>query len=94
MTDSSGSEGSLLDDRFHSVKLKTDKGHWSRFSTKMVDSGDVSDHPYQAQFQSFFDALDRGEPMPLTGFREAARTFDAIFAADRSAAQGGIPVAI
>jgi UDP-N-acetyl-2-amino-2-deoxyglucuronate dehydrogenase len=89
-----GSEGSLLDDRFHSMKLKADKGHWSRLSMKMLDSGDVSDHPYQAQFQAFFDALDRGEAMPLTSFREAARTFAVIFAADTSAAQGGAPVTI
>lgn len=39
-------------------------------------------------------ALDRGEAMPLTSFREAARTFDVIFAADASAAQGGTPVAV
>ena len=25
---------------------------------KMLDSGDVADHPYQTQFQAFFDALD------------------------------------
>ena len=35
---------------------------------KMLDSGDVADHPYQTQFQAFFDALDRGEEMPLTSF--------------------------
>ena len=87
-----GSEGSLLDDKFHSMKLKADKGHWSNLSMKMLDSGDVSDHPYQAQFQAFFDALDRGEDMPLTSFQEAKKTFDVIFAADTSAAQGGIPI--
>ena len=87
-----GSEGSLLDNKFHSMKLKADKGHWSELSMKMLDSGDVSDHPYQAQFQAFFDALDRGEDMPLTSFREAKKTFDVIFAADTSAAQGGQPV--
>ena len=89
-----GSEGSLLDDRFHSMKLKADKGRWSRLSMKLLDSGDVSDHPYQAQFQAFFDALDRDVEMPLTGFREAQRTFDVIFAADESAAQGGRPVKV
>jgi UDP-N-acetyl-2-amino-2-deoxyglucuronate dehydrogenase len=89
-----GSEGSLLDDRFHSMKLKADKGHWSRVSMKMLDSGDVSDHPYQAQFQAFFDALDRGEDMPLTSFPEAKKTFDVIFAADKSAARGGVPVKV
>jgi len=87
-----GSEGSLLDNKFHSMKLKADKGHWSNLSMKMLDSGDVSDHPYQAQFQAFFDALERGEDMPLTSFKEAKKTFDVIFAADASAAQGGQPV--
>jgi predicted dehydrogenase len=87
-----GSEGSLLDDKFHSMKLKADKGHWSRLSMKMLDSGDVSDHPYQAEFQAFFDALEADRDMPLTSFREAKKTFDVIFAADRSAAQGGQPV--
>jgi predicted dehydrogenase len=61
---------------------------------KMLDSGDVSDHPYQAQFQAFFDALDKGQDMPLTNFKEARKTFDVIFAADKSAAQGGVPVAM
>jgi UDP-N-acetyl-2-amino-2-deoxyglucuronate dehydrogenase len=89
-----GSEGSLLDDTFHSRKLATDKGHWSRLSMKKLDSGDVSDHPYQAQFQAFFDALDRGDEMPLTSLPEAKKTFAVIFAADESAARGGEPVAI
>jgi predicted dehydrogenase len=87
-----GSEGSLLDDRFHSTRLGTDKAHWSRLSMKMLDSGDVSDHPYQNQFQAFFDALDDGRDMPLTSLAEAARTFEVIFAADASAARGGEPV--
>ncbi|MFM8496703.1 MAG: Gfo/Idh/MocA family protein [Planctomycetia bacterium] len=89
-----GSQGSLLDDKFHSLRLKADKAHWSRLSMKMLDSGDVSDHPYQAQFQAFFDALDKGVDMPLTSFREAKKTFDVIFAADQSAAQGGVPVSV
>jgi predicted dehydrogenase len=89
-----GSEGSLLDDKFHSMKLHTDKGAWSKLSMKMLDSGDVSDHPYQSQFQAFFDALDAGQDMPLTSFPEALRSFEVIFASDLSAAQGGKPVKI
>ena len=87
-----GSQGSLLDDKFHSAKLKTDKHHWSKLSMKMADSGDVHDHPYQTQFQAFFDALDAGREMPLTSFREALRSFEVVFAADKSAAEGGRPV--
>src|SRR5215510_5952399 len=37
-----GSEGSLLDNKFHSMKMKTNKHAWSTLSMKMLDSGDVS----------------------------------------------------
>lgn len=55
---------------------------------RMLDSGDVADHPYQTQFQAFFDALDAGEDMPLTSFRDAFASHRVIAAADRSAAEG------
>ena len=80
-----GSEGSLLDDKFHSMKLGTNKAKWSQLSMKMLDSGDVSDHPYQTQFQAFFEALDAGKEMALTSFADAARSHRVIYAADKSA---------
>ncbi len=89
-----GSHGSLLDNKFHSSKLGTDKSKWSELSMKMLDSGDVSDHPYETQFQAFFDALDAGTDMPLTSIAESLRTFEVVFAADKSAEQGGKPVKI
>ena len=83
-----GSHGSLLDNRFHSTKLGgLNKHAWSNLSMKMLDSGDVSDHPYTTQFQAFFDALDR-ERMLLTSFDDALKTHEIIFAADKSAATG------
>jgi len=83
-----GSEGSLLDNKFHSMKLKTNKHAWSNLAMKLLDSGDVSDHPYQTQFDAFFNALDKGKEMPLTSFADAARSHEIIFAADQSAATG------
>lgn len=83
-----GSEGSLLDNKFHSNKLKVDKSTWSGLAMKMLDSGDVSDHPYLSQFQAFFDSLDGGEEMPLTNLEEALKSFRVVFAADESAATG------
>jgi predicted dehydrogenase len=81
-----GSEGSLLDDQFHSARLKgTTKNRWSRFAAPLVDSGDVNDHPYQEQFQAFIDSMGSDEPMPLTNFETAFETHRVIFAADRSA---------
>jgi UDP-N-acetyl-2-amino-2-deoxyglucuronate dehydrogenase len=83
-----GSEGSLLDNKFHSMKLGTNKHQWSNLAMKMLDSGDVSDHPYTTQFEEFFKSLDAGKEMPLTSFAEAARTHEVIFAADKSAEIG------
>ena len=83
-----GSKGSLLDNKFHSSELRTGKENWSTLSFKPLDSGDVSDHPYQTQFQAFFDALQSGREMSMTSLKEAARTHEVAFAADRSAASG------
>ena len=84
-----GSEGSLLDNKLHSSKLGgLDKTRWSELSMKMLDSGDVSDHPYQSQFEAFFVALQKNKPMPLTHINDAIRTHEILFAADRSAKTG------
>ncbi len=83
-----GSEGSLLDNKFHSMKLQTNKHAWSSLAMKLLDSGDVSDHPYQTQFAAFFEALDKNKEMRLTSFADAARTHEVLFAADQSAATG------
>ena len=82
-----GSEGSLLDNKFYSTKMGgLNKGKWSELSMKMLDSGDVSDHPYQTQFEAFFMALDYGKEMPLTSLADALHTHEVIFKADKTAA--------
>ena len=84
-----GSDGSLLDNKFHSTKLGgLNKARWSDLSMKLLDSGDVSDHPYQTQFQAFFAALEKDREMPLTSLKEAAQSHRVIYAADQSAATG------
>ena len=89
-----GSEGSILDNRFHTSKMGAlNKNEWSTLSTQLVDSGDVSDHPYQSQFEIFFKALRVGKTMPHTSLEEAAKTHEIIFAADQSA-ETGKPVKI
>ena len=77
-----GSEGSLLDGKFTS-NLIEGLGHqrWNELSFKPVDSGDVHDHPYQTQFDTFFAALEQGREMPLTGLTDAVRTHEVVFAA-------------
>jgi predicted dehydrogenase len=83
-----GSEGSILDNKLYSSKLHLRDKRWTELPIALADSGDVADHPYQDQFQAFFDALDRDEMMPLTSYAEALRTFRVLFAADQSAAEG------
>ncbi len=83
-----GSEGSLLDNKFHSMKLAgLNRNKWSDLSMKMLDSGDVADHPYRTQFQAFFTALDAKKDMPLTSLAQSLKSFEVIFAADRSASE-------
>lgn len=83
-----GSEGSILDDKFHSQKLHTDKSRWSTLAMSMLDSGDVADHPYQLQFDKFFESIREDKAMPLTGLKEAMKSHEIVFAADESAATG------
>jgi predicted dehydrogenase len=83
-----GSEGSLLDNKFHSTLLGgLNKNKWSELSLKLLDSGDVTDHPYQTLFEVFFQALNEGKEMPLTSLADALKTHEVLFAADRSANQ-------
>jgi predicted dehydrogenase len=90
-----GSEGSLLDGKFHTNKLASlNKTKWSELSIHPIDSGDVADHPYQTQFDAFFTALAKGEDMALTSLKDALRSHQVIFAADKSAAAGGVPVKV
>ncbi len=83
-----GSEGSLLDNKFHSMKLHTNRHAWSNLAMKMLDSGDVADHPYQTQFDKFFESIAAGVEMPLTSLSDAMKTHEVMFAADKSAATG------
>lgn len=83
-----GSEGTLLDNRLYSSKLKVTKNRWSTLETPLIDSGDVADHPYLPQFQAFADSLRKNENMPRTDFDTAFESHRVVFAADLSAAEG------
>jgi predicted dehydrogenase len=84
-----GSHGSILDDRFYSHKLDgLNRAKWSKLETSLIDSGDVTDHPYQPQFQAFTDSTLAGKPMPRTSLETAMETHRVMFAADLSAAEG------
>ena len=84
-----GSDGSLLDNRIYTEKLPgMTKARWSTLETALIDSGDVSDHPYQPQFQAFVDSINDDTTMPQTDFDTAYESHRVAFAADISAAEG------
>jgi len=83
-----GSEGSLLDNRIYTNKLKGLKKQWATLPTALIDSGDVHDHPYAAQFQEFVNAVQEKRPMLLTDIDIALESFRVLFAADESARSG------
>ncbi len=84
-----GSEGSVLDDKFTALGWSgMGKDRWSHLGVPVVDSGDVSDHPYQPQFQAFINALQENKAMALTDMDSAFETHRVLFACDKSAAEG------
>ena len=84
-----GSEGSLLDNKIYTEKLPgMTKARWSTLETALIDSGDVSDHPYQPQLQAFVDSINDDTTMPQTDFDTAYESHRVAFAADISAAEG------
>ncbi len=84
-----GQHGSLLDNKFYSQKLPgLTKERWSTLETSLIDSGDVSDHPYKPQFQAFIDGIREGRKMPLTDIETAFQSHRIAYAADMSAEEG------
>lgn len=84
-----GSDGAIVDGKFWSTRIAgLDPDRWSDLGVKLETSADVVHHPYEQQFRAFFQALDAGVEMPLTSLSDAARTFELVFAADRSAEIG------
>jgi predicted dehydrogenase len=84
-----GSQGTLMDGKLFTQRVAgLDPNRWTDLGVKLESSGDVSEHPYLNQFKAFFAALEEDRDMPLTSLRDALRTHEVIFAADRSAETG------
>jgi predicted dehydrogenase len=84
-----GSDGAIVDGKYWSTRIAgLDPDQWSELGVKLETSADVVHHPYLQQFRAFFQALDDEVEMPLTSLPEAAKSFELVFAADRSAEIG------
>jgi predicted dehydrogenase len=84
-----GSHGVILDGKVWSSRIAgLDPDRWTELGVRLESSADVVHHSYEHQFRAFFDALAAHRDMPSTSLAESARTFEVVFAADRSAALG------
>jgi predicted dehydrogenase len=83
-----GEAGVIRDNMFYSTKLVGQKG-MAIIPTIMLDSGDVTHHPYNEEINELIDCMlsDRCHPVDL---EYAARTHEVIFAADLAAAEGRV----
>jgi predicted dehydrogenase len=83
-----GSEGTILDGKLWSKQVAgLDPDRWSELGVQL-ESLNVVEEPYLLQFQEFADALEGDREMALTSLADSARTFEVVFAADRSAELG------
>ena len=83
-----GSEGTILDGKLWSKGIDgLDPDRWTELGVQL-ESLNVVEEPYLLQFQEFAAALDGDREMGLTSLSDSARTFEVVFAADRSAELG------
>ena len=87
-----GTDGGLRDDRFYTRKMPGTLG-WSTFPTILPNSGSVSHHPFPGEVNHFIDCIRDGVESHAS-LRDAVNSHEACFAADRSSAAGGVPVAL
>ncbi len=83
-----GREGTILDGKLWSKAIAgLDPDRWTELGVQL-ESLMVVDEPYLLQVQELADALDVDREMALTSLADSVRTFEVVFAADRSAELG------
>ncbi|MCA9859917.1 MAG: Gfo/Idh/MocA family oxidoreductase [Thermomicrobiales bacterium] len=87
-----GTEGGLRDNRFYSRKVPGVTG-WIEFPTVLPNSGAVSHHPFQGEVDHFLDCIIEGKESHVN-VRDGINTHRALFAIERSCAEGGTTVAV
>jgi UDP-N-acetyl-2-amino-2-deoxyglucuronate dehydrogenase len=83
-----GTQGTIRDNRVWSVPLFPGQTDWATVPTILPTSGDVTHHPFLPQMEAFAAGiLDDVKILP--DLEDAVRTHEILFAADRSARDGG-----
>lgn len=83
-----GRDGTILDGKLWSDRIAgLDPDRWTELGVKLESVIEDIDDAYTPQFQEFYDALNDDREMQRTSLADAVKTFEVVFAADRSAAE-------
>ncbi|QDT64889.1 Gfo/Idh/MocA family protein [Calycomorphotria hydatis] len=83
-----GELGTIWNDQISSTKWPGLKyGEWAKIPTSLPDSGDVSDHPYQSQFEHLLSCIKNDEE-PTNSLANCLHTHEVTFAIDEAAKSG------
>jgi UDP-N-acetyl-2-amino-2-deoxyglucuronate dehydrogenase len=80
-----GEQGSIRDNQVYSLKIDGQKD-FAAIPTIMLDSGDVTHHPYQDEIDELVTCIEEGGEHPLN-LDYAAKCHEVTFAADLAAAE-------
>ena len=83
-----GEAGSIRDNKLFSMKLEGQKD-FAAIPTILLDSGDVTHHPYQEEIDELVECILGGREHSLN-LEYAVRTHEVVFAADLAAAEGRV----
>ena len=85
-----GSEGTLIDRRLHSRKLKgLDPGGWTEIATRSInDAGNIKPDMFVDMFARILAHVRDGAPMPYSGFASAYDMHRVLFASEASVRTG------
>ena len=78
-----GTRGLCRDNRFYARDLFPFQNDWMHFASDTPNSGNVSHHPFKAEFDNLIDAILHDVPV-LSDIEDACRSMDVVYAINRS----------
>ncbi|MFA6681415.1 MAG: Gfo/Idh/MocA family oxidoreductase, partial [Sphaerochaeta sp.] len=87
-----GTGGICRDNRFYTRDLFPNQDDWMQFACDTPNSGNVSHHPFKAEFNNLINAILHDEPV-LCDIQDACRSMRVVHAIT-SSAEDGRPVAL
>lgn len=88
-----GDKGTIRNNQVWSKGKFPGQTSWVTIPTIMPDSGDVTHHPFQGEFDHFVECILQGKESH-TNVEDAVKTMEICLAADMSAARGGETVTL